>query len=169
MSVSIASLARLNRDAARLGGNVPRESSRRFQARQSRDCIFSRGKSHTRSGVKLSLSKSRKAPGGSAEELSKGSKVSRKPVRGSYRGSISGATGVRPASLLVILIFSVRCIKVGVLSDPHNSPALFERDLVHQRLHEVDPTTMREEQVFQQRGIQYCVAVKASSLVPNRD
>jgi hypothetical protein len=28
---------------------------------------------------------------------------------------------------------------------------------------------MREEQVFQQRGIQYCVAVKTSSLVPNRD
>src|SRR6266404_4992687 len=39
-SASIASLARLIRDAARLGGNVPRESSRRFQARQSRDCTL---------------------------------------------------------------------------------------------------------------------------------
>src|SRR6059058_830458 len=37
---SIASRTRLNRDAARLKGNVPRESSRRFQARPSRDCTL---------------------------------------------------------------------------------------------------------------------------------
>src|SRR5216683_4055343 len=38
--LTIASRTRLNRDAARLKGNVPRESSRRFQARPSRDCTL---------------------------------------------------------------------------------------------------------------------------------
>ena len=50
--------------------------------------------------------------------------------------------------MLVILIFSEELHQVGVLSHPHNRSALFEGDFVHEFFHEVDPTTMREKQVF---------------------
>src|SRR4029077_13973156 len=91
--VSIASLARLNRDAARLGGNVARESSCRFRRVSHAIALFSKGKSHTRSDAKLSYAKSRRSTGSSAEELSKGSKVSRKPVRDGANSSTRNGVG----------------------------------------------------------------------------
>src|ERR1700752_732751 len=45
---SIASLAHLNRDAARLGGNVARESSCRFRRVSHAIAFFSKGRSHTK-------------------------------------------------------------------------------------------------------------------------
>src|ERR1700741_5505932 len=79
-STSIASLARLNRDAARLGGNAVRESSSRFRRVSHAIASSPKGNSHTRTDAKLSHAKSKKSPGSAAQEVSKWSKVSRRPV-----------------------------------------------------------------------------------------
>src|SRR5882672_10663849 len=74
-------------------------------------------------------------------------------------------TNLRRRVPLCILDFSL----AGALSHMNHNSTLFEAELIHQRFHQVNPTTMNRRGVLGSSRIRYPVNVKSSSLVLYRD
>ena len=55
------------------------------------------------------------------------------------------------------------------LSHTNDNPTVFEAHFIHQRFHQVNPTTMNGSMVLGSRRVGYRTNVKSSSLVLYRD
>src|SRR6202451_1977639 len=61
------------------------------------------------------------------------------------------------------------CSLAGALSHMNDDPTFFEAHFIHQRFHQVNPTTMNGSGILRSSRIRYLSNVKSSSLVLYRD
>jgi len=57
------------------------------------------------------------------------------------------------------------CSLAGALSHMNDNPTFFEAHFIHQRFHQVNPTTMNGSGILRNSRIRYLISVKPSSLV----